>query len=103
MNPTTHPTPAATSRRRFIHLLGGGMVLAAGGVSTGCSSALPAAALQPWQNPAAESDPRRYVLAHALRPKRRAAWAPRSPVSAAMCASWRARWARPCSCACPAA
>jgi hypothetical protein len=64
MNPVAHPTP--TSRRRFIRLLGGGMVLAAGGGLSGCSTALPDAAVQPWQNPGAETDPRRFMLAHAL-------------------------------------
>ena len=64
MNRPAHPN--TISRRRFIHLLGGGTVLAAGGAVSGCSSALPDVALQPWQNPDAESDPRRYMLAHAL-------------------------------------
>ena len=64
MSPTAHPT--STSRRRFIHLLGGGMVLAAGGAVSGCSTALPDSAVQPWQYPDAESDPRRFMLAHAL-------------------------------------
>jgi len=64
MNSLTHPRPV--SRRRFIRLLGGGIVLAAGGAVTGCSTALPAAAVQPWQNADAESDPRRFMLAHAL-------------------------------------
>jgi hypothetical protein len=64
MNSPTHPPPA--SRRRFIRLLGGGMVLVAGGAMTGCSTALPDAAVQPWQSPDAESDPRRFMLAHAL-------------------------------------
>ncbi len=66
MSPTCHPEPAPTSRRSFVRLLGGGVVLAAGGASMGCSSALPEAAVQAWQNPAAESDPRRFMLAHAL-------------------------------------
>lgn len=64
MNPPAHPTPSA--RRRFIHVLGGGLVLAAGGAVSGCSTALPDAALQPWQKPDAEADPRRFMLAHAL-------------------------------------
>jgi hypothetical protein len=64
MNSRAHPTP--TSRRRFIRLLGGGTVLAAGGALSACSTALPDAAVQPWQNPDAESDTRRFMLAHAL-------------------------------------
>jgi len=42
------------------------MVLAAAGATTGCSTALPDEALRPWLNPDAESDPRRFMLAHAL-------------------------------------
>jgi hypothetical protein len=60
------PTTAATSRRHFIRVLGGGMVLAAGGVAGGCSTTLPEAAVEPWRSPEAESDPRRFMLAHAL-------------------------------------
>jgi hypothetical protein len=70
MNTTSRLTPALPARRRFIRVLGGGMVLAAsgamGGALSGCSSALPEAAVQPWQNPGAESDTRRFMLAHAL-------------------------------------
>jgi hypothetical protein len=64
MNSPIPQRPA--SRRRFIRLLGGGMVLAAGGAVTGCSTAMPDAAVRPWQNADAESDPRRFMLAHAL-------------------------------------
>jgi hypothetical protein len=57
----------ASSRRRFIRLFGGGLVVAAaGGSASGCSTTVPDAAVQPWQNPAAESDLRRFMLAHAL-------------------------------------
>jgi hypothetical protein len=66
MSPHAHLTPTPTSRRRFIQLLGGGVVLATGGAVSGCSTSLPEAAVQPWQNPGAESDPRRFMLAHAL-------------------------------------
>jgi hypothetical protein len=62
MNLDPHPKAALPSRRRVIHLFGGGLVLAVGG----CSSTLPEAAMQPWQNPGAESDSRRFMLAHAL-------------------------------------
>ena len=64
MNSPIPQRPA--SRRRFIRLLGGGMVLAAGGAVTGCSTAMPDAAVRPWQNADAENDPRRFMLAHAL-------------------------------------
>jgi len=66
MKTTRHPTPAPNSRRQFIRLLGGGVVLAAGAGASGCSSKMPEAASLPWQNPGSESDPRRFMLAHAL-------------------------------------
>ena len=66
MNAASRPEPVPATRRQFIRLLGGGAVLAAGGAVAGCSTTLPDAALQPWRNPAAESDPRRFMLAHAL-------------------------------------
>lgn len=66
MNTNLHPTPIPTSRRHFIRLLGGGVVLAAGAAGSGCSTALPDVAVLPWQRPSAESDPRRFMLAHAL-------------------------------------
>lgn len=60
------PAPAQPRRRAFIRLLGGGTVLAATLGTAGCASGLPAAALQPWQAAARESDLRRFMLAHAL-------------------------------------
>jgi hypothetical protein len=58
-------------RRLFIRLLGGGVVTAAtAGTLSGCSSDLPAAALAAWggpgQLPAPGSDPRHWLLAHAI-------------------------------------
>lgn len=50
-------------RRAFIGLIGGGLVLAAG---SGCSSTLPDAATAAWRNAAAETEPRRWAVAHAL-------------------------------------
>lgn len=51
-------------RRNFLRIAGGGVVLAA---TAGCSSALPEDALAAWREPGArETDPRRWVLAHAL-------------------------------------
>lgn len=49
-------------RRTFIRVLGGGVVA---GVA-GCSAEYPAAAVAPWQGPAAEPDLRRWALAHAI-------------------------------------
>jgi hypothetical protein len=57
------------NRRAFIRLAGGGTVLAASSpMLAGCSmsSAFPAQALEAWQGPAQESDPRRWALAHAI-------------------------------------
>lgn len=58
-------------RRLFIRLLGGGVVTAAtAGTLSGCSSDLPAAALAAWsgpgQPPAPGTDPRHWLLAHAI-------------------------------------
>ena len=53
-------------RRRFIRVAGGGVVLAAGAVAAGCSSALPHEALAAWQGPGEEADLRRWVLSHAI-------------------------------------
>lgn len=57
-------------RRNFIRLVGGGMVAAATAPAlTACSSALPPEALAAWQPlppPATGSDPRPWMVAHAL-------------------------------------
>ncbi len=56
-------------RRSFIRVLGGGMVLAAAPAMVACSSALPPEAVAAWQAPAppaAGSDVRRWILAHAI-------------------------------------
>jgi hypothetical protein len=53
-------------RRRFIHVAGGGVVLAAGAGLAGCSDELPPVALAPWQGPGAEPDVRRWILGHAI-------------------------------------
>lgn len=63
----SHAQPAALDRRQFIRLAGGGAVLAAVGGLAGCSSAMPDAAVQAWRDAgAAQTDPRRFMLAHAL-------------------------------------
>lgn len=54
-------------RRRFVRLVGGGVVVAAAaGSLAGCSSAVPPEALAPWAGPGAEPDLRRWVLGWAL-------------------------------------
>lgn len=50
-------------RRDFIRLAGGGAVIAA---LPGCSSDLPAGAVAPWQGPGADTELRRWALAHAI-------------------------------------
>ena len=57
-----------TSRRQFIRLSSGGVVLAAtlGGLA-GCGAfEVPASAVAAWQGPPADAELRRWVLAHAL-------------------------------------
>jgi hypothetical protein len=51
------------ARRSFIRLVGGGMVLAAGGA---VAATMPDAATLPWRNPGTHADTRRFMLAHAL-------------------------------------
>jgi hypothetical protein len=60
-----HASPRAADRRRFIQLLGGGLVLAAAPTVPGCTG-MPAEAISAWSPDAAETDPRRFILARAL-------------------------------------
>jgi hypothetical protein len=55
-------------RRNFIRLVGGGVVLAAGtSLIGGCAGVgVPASALEAWQGPGPEADPRRWVLSYAI-------------------------------------
>ncbi len=53
-------------RRAFIRLVGGGVIVAAGVSSAGCSSQVPPDAVAAWHGPGAEPDLRRWVLAHAI-------------------------------------
>lgn len=53
-------------RRTFIRLVGGGVIVAAGASSAGCSSGVPPDAVAAWNGPGAEPDLRRWVLAHAI-------------------------------------
>jgi len=65
--PRADTLPAnAPGRRAFIRLLGGGAVLAAGAGAAGCSSEMPDVAVAPWRAAAAETEVRRFMLAHAL-------------------------------------
>lgn len=57
------------NRRTFIRLAGGGTVVAANTpMLAGCSlgSAFPAQAVEAWQGPGQDSDPRRWALAYAI-------------------------------------
>jgi hypothetical protein len=54
------------NRRGFILLAGGGLVCAAALPACSLSSAYPAAALEAWNGPGAETEPRRRALAYAL-------------------------------------
>jgi len=54
------------NRRRFIRIAGGGVVLAASAAQTGCSQAMPAAAIEPWQGPGPDVDLRRWILSFAI-------------------------------------
>ncbi len=54
-------------RRQFIRIAGGGAIAAATATTmVGCSSALPPEAIAAWNGPGVESDPRRWVLSHAI-------------------------------------
>jgi hypothetical protein len=60
---TTSPHPA---RRALLRLAGGGAVMAAGVGTTGCASGPPEVAVQPWRTATAETELRRFMLAHGL-------------------------------------
>ena len=54
-------------RRGFVRLVGGGVILAAGGLGAGCSRQLPPEAIEAWKGPSlTEPDVRRWILAHAI-------------------------------------
>ena len=55
-----------TDRRSFLRLLGGGVVLTGAGALGGCVSDVPPEAVAAWRNAGNETDPRRWVLAHAI-------------------------------------
>ncbi|MFM7886565.1 MAG: hypothetical protein ACKPCM_07730 [Pseudanabaena sp.] len=55
------------NRRAFIRTTSGRLIFAALGTSlAGCSSRLPAEALTAWMEAEKETDPRRWILAHAI-------------------------------------
>lgn len=57
----------ALSRRKFIALLGGGAVVAAGAGAGGfAATSAPRSALQPWSVAASHAEPRLHALAHAI-------------------------------------
>ena len=60
-----HAESCRAGRRAFIRLAGGGVVFAAWPLA-GCSSDMPAPAVQAWQEVGSGGDLRRWVLAHAL-------------------------------------
>jgi hypothetical protein len=62
------PRGAQSSRRRFIRLAGGGVVLAAASplAVIGCAAGMPTAALQPWSAPTDTLEIREFMLAYAL-------------------------------------
>jgi hypothetical protein len=53
-------------RRNFIRVAGGGCVLAATAVSTGCAQQMPASAIEAWQGPSQKADARRWILGYAI-------------------------------------
>lgn len=60
-----------TSRRKFMTILGGGVILAAGGIGAWATSRDPAGARQPWEAARAldagvSGDPRVFALSHAI-------------------------------------
>ncbi len=60
------PSSAAPARRRFIELLGGGVVMSALPLAGGCvSSDMPRTTVEAW-SPGAPADARQFMLAHAL-------------------------------------
>ena len=60
-----------TSRRKFMTILGGGVILAAGGIGGWATSRDPAGARKPWEtakalDAGASGDPRIFALSHAI-------------------------------------
>ncbi len=53
-------------RRIFVRLVGGGAVFAAAVPLAACSNAIPDDAIAAWKGPVNETDPRRWILGHAI-------------------------------------
>jgi hypothetical protein len=53
-------------RRRFIHVAGGGVIMAAAATASGCSNRMPPEAIASWQGPGDEPDLRRWILGYAI-------------------------------------
>lgn len=53
-------------RRSVLRVAAGGVIAAAAVPLAGCSSALPEEAIAAWHGPVEETDPRRWMLAHAI-------------------------------------
>lgn len=53
-------------RRTFVRIVGAGVVFAASAGVSGCSSRMPAEAIEAWQGPAPQADPRRWLLSYAI-------------------------------------
>ncbi len=66
LTPTGGTPSAPRPRRAFLGLVGGGAVMAAGLGTAGCASGIPDVAVQPWRAATAETELRRFMLAHAL-------------------------------------
>jgi hypothetical protein len=53
------------NRRNFIRIAGGGVVMAATSL-VGCAQTTPAEAIEAWRSAPRETDPRRWVISHAI-------------------------------------
>lgn len=53
-------------RRDFLRVTGGGVIVAASAGLAGCSSRMPAAAVEAWSGPTPQSDVRRWILSYAI-------------------------------------